>query len=265
MNLTRFVQSPGFARTLSHPGDFARMVLVEAGHYGMPPQTVAMLDEIGAMLGLYAPLADNQVHHLAASPVVWRNADGSDPAVQDVSHEIVRVAVAQKAQLAFGHLEPGHLVGPAELVVAMASSVAGNLLSEFETLFRWASIQTLCAMDRTAVAADLARERSWELVPDDHVLQPGGPLHETYIKAVRALRRQAIDSVRGDPDTDPRRIAAVLCHRLAASAEAGGAGEGTPTPCPREPASADDTAQSAAERFRRHAHELGHTLPPDAD
>ena len=98
---------------------------------------------------------------------------------------------------------------------------------------------------------------------------PGGPLHETYIKAVRALRRQAIDSVRGDPDTDPRRIAAVLCHRLAASAEAGGAGEGTPDPARREPAgdaqdTAEGTAQSTAERFRRHARELGHTPPPDA-
>lgn len=173
------------------------------------------------------------------------------------------MAVAQKVQIAFGQAEPGHLVGTAELVVAMGNAPEGSIPPDYEALFRWAAIKTLCAMNRDQTPEDLAKERGWKLAPDDHVLKAGGPLHEAYVTTARTLRRTAIAATRSDPETDPRRITAKICHMIAGSALRGADELAKDPDAARREIAVD--ARRSSEQFRRHAYELGYSLEPDAE
>jgi hypothetical protein len=56
------------------------LVLAEAASYGMPPQVIATLDDVAAMLGLYEPLPANQAAHVAgAHGAVAHHPRSTDP------------------------------------------------------------------------------------------------------------------------------------------------------------------------------------------
>ena len=55
-NIAEMMNNPLMQRaqsTTSLQGSFLRLVLAEAMNYGLPPQVVATLDDVAAMLGCY--------------------------------------------------------------------------------------------------------------------------------------------------------------------------------------------------------------------
>jgi hypothetical protein len=70
MNMVDIMNNP-LARP-GDPGQFLRLVLAQAGGYGMPGSVIAMLDDIAAMLGFYQPLPKGPSGALAGPLVTWR-------------------------------------------------------------------------------------------------------------------------------------------------------------------------------------------------
>src|SRR5207237_350968 len=100
-------------------GPFLRLVLAEAASYGMPPQVVATLDDVAAMLGFYDPLPAGQAAHVAGPLVRWRT-DRRQPTIERVT-DVEALAFKQRCLIAFGGAASGHMVGTAEIVCAMGN------------------------------------------------------------------------------------------------------------------------------------------------
>ena len=97
-NIAEMMNNPLMQRaqsTTSLQGSFLRLVLAEAINYGIPPQVIATLDDVAAMLGCYEPLPEGQAAHLAAPLVTWRTHK-YQPDYQDIV-DIQLLAYKQRA------------------------------------------------------------------------------------------------------------------------------------------------------------------------
>jgi hypothetical protein len=177
----------------------------------MPPQAVATLDDVAAMLGFYDPLPKGAAAHLAGPLTVWRT-DPNQPTIERVA-EIEALALKQRCLIAFGGAQPGHMVGTAEIVCAM-----GNLHKEFEMprpyyeVFTWASVDVLTRLTGEA-PSEVRKVRKWPVITDDDVLKPGGRLHPTYQEVATNIRRTAISAMENAPD-NPRQYLRPLAEHF---------------------------------------------------
>jgi hypothetical protein len=198
MDLMEIMKSP---LTQAGPGSFLRLVLAEAASYGMPPQVVATLDDVAAMLGLYDPLPTGQAAHLAGPIVQWRT-DRRQPTHERVV-ELERLALKQRALIAFGGAPTGHQVGTAEIVAAMGNLHKEWAPGEYYDVFTWASVDVLGTL-MGSTPDELRKEKGWSSVSDADVIQPGGRLYPTYVEMATEIRRFAIASLKGDSEGNPR-------------------------------------------------------------
>ncbi len=192
--------SQSLARLLESPlvqsgttGNFVRALLAEAGRCGMPLHTIALLADLAAMLGIGEPLPDTTMRALAGPVSMWRSHP--DQPTHDNIVEVLELASHQRALLAFGGGPPGHMVGTAEIVVAMGNTAKGLNPEEFFEVFTWAAVDVLRQL--TGDTADEIRAgKSWKLISDDDVLRPSGRLYETYQTTATTIRREAIKQSR---------------------------------------------------------------------
>jgi len=214
MSLTTDVKVLGNSPLLKH-GDqssFLRLVLSHAALYGMPPQVVALLDDLGAILGVYnhQPLSKGQAAYVAGPIVQWQTSR-HQPAVERIE-EMRELAHQQRLHIAFGGGPDGHMVGTAEIVCAM-----GNLHKEFDMppeyydIFIWAASDALSIITHESVPAIL-KTRGWKVVSDDDVLRPTGRLHATYQTISLSIRREAIASMEGHQE-NPRRYSRKIAEQ----------------------------------------------------
>jgi len=183
---------------------FLRLVLAEAALYGMPGKVIALLDDVAAMLGMYEPLNRNQAAHLASPLVNWRTH--ADQTVFMRTHEVEKLAFKQRALIAFGGYQPGHMVGTAEILIATGNIVKGTSPVEYWEIFCWATVdvlKTLSGKTEKQILAEPNRQ-DWKLISDDEVLKPGGRLHSAYQDIATSLRREGIKVLKEDID-DPRK------------------------------------------------------------
>ena len=209
-NIAEMMNNPLMQRaqsTTSLQGSFLRLVLAEAINYGMPPQVIATLDDVAAMLGCYEPLPEGQAAHLAAPLVTWRTHK-FQPDYQDIV-DIQMLAYKQRCLIAFGAAPPGHMVGTAEIVHAM-TNVHQNLLekdgasTDYREVFYWAAVDVLALVEGRSRDA-IWKDRGWKVVHDDEVLKPTGRLHGPYTLIATSIRRTAISALQSDPD-NPRKM-----------------------------------------------------------
>jgi hypothetical protein len=203
MDIVEIMRSP--LTQSGRSGPFLRLVLAEAASYGMPPQVIATLDDVAAMLGLYEPLPANQAAHVAGPMVQWRTTrvQPTHETVVDVEH----LALKQRCLIAFGGAPPGHMVGTAEIVSAM-----GNLHTAEEVrppkpyweLFQWAATDVLSKLTGDPPEVVL-KAKGWPAISDDDVLRPGGRLYPTYQEVATHIRRFTIGAMAEAPD-NPRQI-----------------------------------------------------------
>jgi hypothetical protein len=176
----------------SRSSHFLRLVLSEAGNYGMPGDVIAALDDIAAMLGFYDPIPKGQAAHLAGPLINWRT-NPKQPSFERI-HDVEKLAYSQRALIAFGGGRPGQMVGTAEIVCAMGNLVQGTSPPEYYDVFQWASLdvlKTLTGDDEETILADPGK-KSWKKIADDDVLKPGGRLYPTYQTIATTIRREAI-------------------------------------------------------------------------
>src|ERR1700692_3606137 len=105
MNMIDIINNP--LAQPGEPGQFLRLVLAQAGGYGMPGSVIAMLDDIAAMLGFYKPLPEGPSGHLAGPLVVWRSHP-NQPTMESIE-EMLRLAYQQRALTAFGGAPADHM------------------------------------------------------------------------------------------------------------------------------------------------------------
>jgi hypothetical protein len=205
------MSNPLMARTREHtfrPEGFLRLVLAQAANYGMPPQVIASLDDLGSVLGYHEPLAASETAHIAAPLAQWRT-HRSQPVYEQVV-DVENLAYMQRCLIAFGGAEPGHMIGTAELVFAM-----GNVHQEFleqETgvskdyreVFRWAAIDVLSILENKP-KAQFWTERKWAVITDDDVIKPSGRLYAAYVEMATYIRRQSNAFLKDRPD-NPRKL-----------------------------------------------------------
>ena len=227
-NIAEMMNNPLMQRaqsTTSLQGSFLRLVLAEAINYGVPPQVIATLDDVAAMLGCYSPLPEGQAAHLAAPLVTWRTHK-YQPDYQDIV-DIQQLAYKQRALISFGAAPPGHMVGTAEIVHAM-TNVHQNLLeregasTDYREVFYWAAVDVLAIVEGRS-RDEIWKDRGWKRVYDDEVLKPTGRLHNPYTLIATSIRRTAISALQSDPD-NPRKMLlpvakAILQAHTAALAE----------------------------------------------
>jgi hypothetical protein len=173
-------------------GNFLRLVLAEAANYGMPGKTIAMIDDVAAMLGFYDPVPSGQAAHLAGPLVNWRTHP-DQPSFERI-HEVEKLAFKQRALIAFGGYPPGQMVGTAEIVIAMGNIAQGTSPPEYYEVFTWASLDTLSIItghSKEVILLD-PNKRHWKLITDDDVLKPSGRLYQTYQEVCTNIRREAI-------------------------------------------------------------------------
>jgi hypothetical protein len=173
-------------------GNFLRLVLAEAGAYGMPGDVIAMLDDVAAMLGFYKPISQGQAAHLAGPLVNWRTHP-NQPTFERI-HDVEKLAFSQRALIAFGGGKPGQMVGTAEIVIAMGNLVQGTNPPEYYDVFQWASLDVLKTLTGDSEETILANpgKRHWKKIANDEVLKPSGPLYSTYQTIATSIRREAI-------------------------------------------------------------------------
>jgi hypothetical protein len=207
----------------SHPNSLVRLILLEASRFGMPPNLIALLDEIGAMLGFHPALPSNQLGYLAGPLAVWR----TDPRMPTMerSPELEGLAQKQRADVIFGQAGTA-MVGPAEIVVAMGNLIDGTMPDAYRDLFHWAGARTMSELDGIG-HQQWCTENKWPFVGDDDVLKPAGRLYGTYVEVAQSIRRMAASAVH--PEHHPRQVGLSLgaaLHRLItglqAEAEAAG-------------------------------------------
>jgi len=202
------------------PGPFLRLVLAEAAGYGLPPQIVATLDDIGAMLGFFDPLPRGQASHLAGPLSVWRT-HRMQPTIERVP-EIEALAMRQRALIAFGGAPPGHHVGTAEICVAMGNLYrdkdlgSADVPPEYHDVFVWASTDVLTKLQEKTPEEIVKAREGWRLISDDEVLKPGGRLHSTYTEIATSIRRTAIAALTGAPDNPREYLKPIASHFLRA-------------------------------------------------
>ena len=172
-------------------GPFLRLVLAEAAGYGMPANVIAALDDIGAMLGFYAPLPAGQSAHLAGPLPHWRT-DRRQPSFEQVN-DVAALAIKQRALIAFGGLPADVRVGTAEIVTAMGNTHMDTMPPQWRELFQWASVDVLATIMQQS-PEQVRKDKGWPLVRDADVLKPDGRLHAAYAECANTIRRQAIAS-----------------------------------------------------------------------
>lgn len=211
MNVTRFISNP-LAQTGS-TGSFLRLVLAEAGAYGMPGTVIAVIDDIAAMLGFYDPTPRSQTAYLAGPLVNWRS-DPRQPTM-DRTHDVEALAFKQRALIAFGGGEPGQMVGPAEIVVAMGNLISNEMPKAYWKLYQWATLHTLSTLYGISIAEVMKDpdKAGWPVIGDDDVLKPGGSLYETYQEVTTSLRRASIAALENAPE-HPRVFLEPLARHL---------------------------------------------------
>jgi hypothetical protein len=190
---------------------FIRLILAECGAYGMPAQIIATLDDVAAMLGYYEPLPANQAARLAAPLVNWRS-DRRQPTYERVS-EIEMLALKQRALIAFGGGPDDHMVGTAEIVVAMGNLHKGFMPEGWYEVFCWASTDVLQQV--TGETADAIRkDKKWPAIPDADVVGSGGRFNAIYTIIVTEIRRTAIAALKDDPEAPRAYLRPVGAHFL---------------------------------------------------
>lgn len=205
------VESPLFM--VARPGAYLRLVLAEAAAYGMPPQVIATLDDVAAMLGFYAPIPANLQNHIAGPLVQWQT-DRKQPHFARVN-DLEALALKQRTLLAFGGGPEHHRVGTAEIVVALGNCHKEAMPPEYWDIFTWASTRVLQILEQVDPDA-LRKERDWPHIRDEDVLLPSGRLHRTYTVIATEIRRQAIAALKGDPDNPRAALKPLGAHLLAA-------------------------------------------------
>lgn len=209
MNIAEILKSPLMKNT--DPGPFLRLVLAEAASYGMPPLVVATLDDIAAILGLYQPIAQGPASYMAGPFSTWRSA--REQPTSEHLPEMEHLALKQRALIVFGGASEGHLVGTAEIVLAMGNTHRELVPdAEFE-VFRWASADAFGKLMGIPPARYCERQE-WTRVPtDDDVLKPGGRFNNTYQKLADTIRRTAIGGIKNDPNA-PRTMLRPLAEHF---------------------------------------------------
>jgi hypothetical protein len=195
----------------THPNALVRLILLEAARFGMPPNLIALLDEIGAMLGFHPALPSNQLGYLAGPLAVWR----TDPRMPTMERtpELEGLAQKQRVDVIFGQAGTA-MVGPAEVVVAMGNLIDGTVPDAYRDLFHWAGARTMSELDGVGHQQWCA-DNQWPFVSDDDVLKPAGRLYGTYVEVAQNIRRMAASAIQ--PDHHPRQVGLNLgqsLHRL---------------------------------------------------
>jgi hypothetical protein len=209
--LLDIMSNPLMARTREHsfrPEGFLRLVLATAANYGMPPQVIASLDDLGSILGYHEPLSASQAGHLAAPLAAWRT-DRRQP-VFEQNVDVAHLAYMQRCLIAFGGAQPGHMVGTAEIVFAMGNVHQDFLEKElgvsgtYREIFNWAAIDVLSALEGKP-KDHYWTERKWAVVTDDDVIKPSGRLYATYVEMATYIRRMTNNWLKDRPD-HPRKL-----------------------------------------------------------
>jgi hypothetical protein len=194
VNVVELLNSP---LATGRSGPFLRLVLAECGIYGMPTKVIAMLDDIGAMLGFYEPLAANQSAALSGPFSAWKT-DRRQATIERLP-EVEALATKQRALIAFGGARPGHHVGTAEIVVGMGNRHQKDCPEPFWEVFQWAAVDVMSQV-RHLRPEEIRKEHGWDsVITDDDVIKPNGRLYGTYIEVVACLRQAAIGWQRDDP------------------------------------------------------------------
>lgn len=183
-------------------GPFLRLVLAESARYGMPPQVIATLDDVAAMLGFYEPLPKS-VASLVAGPLVTWRTHPDQPFTERVT-DVEGLSYKQRCLIAFGGGQPGHMVGTAEIVCAMGNLHNDESVPEhYREIFDWAVVDVLHILtgDEKEEIIDVKKLRA---TTDDDVVRPGGRLNAIYQEMATNMRRTAIAAIKDMPD-DPRR------------------------------------------------------------
>lgn len=182
---------------------FIRLVLAQAAFFGMPPQAVATLDDLAAMLGFYDPLSKGQNGHLASPLVKWRT-DSRQPSFERIT-ELERLAYMQRAMIAFGGAPPGHMVGTAEIVCAMANTYRDGTPDAHMKVFEWAASYAMSYV-YDATREQICKDHHWSLIADDDVLKPTGRYHIAYTEMATSIRRHAIAASQAESFAHPRQV-----------------------------------------------------------
>jgi hypothetical protein len=157
MNIVEILKSP--LAESGRNGPFLRLVLAEAASYGMPPQIVATLDDVAAMLGFYNPLPMGQAAHVAGPIVTWRT-DRRQPSIERIA-DVEALAMKQRFLVAFGGAPPGHTVGTAEIVCAMGNLHKDlGMPAEYYDVFHWASTDVLSKLTGQT-PEEVLKEKGW--------------------------------------------------------------------------------------------------------
>lgn len=212
----------------AHPNSLVRLILLEASRFGMPPSLIAMLDELGAMLGFHPSLPSNQLGYLAGPLSVWR----TDPRMPTMERtpELEALAMKQRADVIYGQAEPATaMIGPAEIVVAMGNLIDGTMPDAYRDLFDWAASRTMSELDGMKPEQWCA-DHKWQFIANDEVLTPAGRLYGTYVEVAQNIRRTATSGVKLDrhPRLLTTRLGEALLKHIADQAnQADAAGDTT--------------------------------------
>jgi hypothetical protein len=185
--------------------DFFSLVLAECALYGVPPDAIGLFRDLHAMLGWSEPLGEKQVAALSGPTVAWRTFP-NQPHFERVV-DVERLAFHQRALIAFGGGAPGEMVGRAEIVTAMGNLIDdGEVPPEYIEIFRWASVDTLSAIQGHTKEQVLAQKdkAGWKAIPDDDVVNPAGRLYATYQEICTSIRRETIAALEKAPMQHPR-------------------------------------------------------------
>jgi hypothetical protein len=193
------------------------LVLAEAAGCGMPPQAVALLDDLAfLLLGNNKPLRRTTASYMAGPLVRWQSHP--DQPTHDRVLDVELLAQKQRVLIAFGGGPPGHMVGTAEIVVAMGNINSDRRMTpeEYYDVFTWASIDVLKAITSESEQQIRAEKKDWKEISDDDVLKPGGRLYATYQEIATNIRRNVIARMEEDSDS-PRKVLRVLGAQVVAA------------------------------------------------
>lgn len=200
--LDDLIRSPIFKGGNYRTGPFLRLVLAEAASYGMPPQVVATLDDVAAMIGLYDPVAHSQAMHMSGPLSVWRTSP--DQPHESHVNDVAALALKQRFLIGFGHEQNGHMVGTAEIVYALGNTHRDMMPLEYYEIFQWAATDVQVKLSNLT-AEQIRKEKGWKLIADDEILLPNGRLNPTYLQIANYIRRAAIAASSNSPNS-PRNM-----------------------------------------------------------
>jgi hypothetical protein len=208
-----------FTSPLARTGDsrqFIRLVLAQAAAYGMPTQIVALIDDCAAILGLYDPLPETVRTQMAGPFATWRS-HANQPSIDHIE-DVERLARKQRVLIAFNGFEPDHMVGPAEIVVAMSNMHKDRMPPAYWEVFTWASAHTWAALkyagSRSEARRKICDERKWPWIEDAEVLLPGGRLNQTYSEMVTTMRRTSIKGIESRDPVSRELLRPIAAHFL---------------------------------------------------